>query len=417
MIAGVVNLNTQQAPVLQALLSNAYIDEAFSSGTSNTGFTPITGAQAAAMLTTTATTNLLAVTSSTNTTTGEGPFENVSELVGRYIPSLLGFTGPSADLTNIYTAAFSGASTLQTMQQVDRFRESFIRPLAAVGNTRLWNLMIDLVVQDGQYASNATTLDNFTETGEQRYWLHEAIDRYTGQVVDQNLETVGPSSISLTASAINDSLPAGTPIATLNSAELLNGGFFTYALVSSTSYPDNSSFYLTGNVLNTAAVFNYFTKTSYTILLGVTDQDGLTWQQPVTITVTPSPYTQWKINNFGSNANNPTIAGDLVDSQKDGVPNLLKYALGKSPLSPSVSGITVHNNGTQLIMYYTQASAATDVTVTASVTTALNNAPTWSPSGVTQTMLSDDGTIQQWQATAPISSNHQLFMQLSVTHQ
>ncbi len=120
----------------------------------------------------------------------------MSDLVGRWNSALgtgaAGYSGPSADLTSLYSAAFTNTAT--TMQNVDRFRETFIRPLAAVGNTRVWNLMIDLVVQKGQYNASATNLGNFTVNCEQRYWLHEAIDRYTGQILDQILRTVGPAS-------------------------------------------------------------------------------------------------------------------------------------------------------------------------------------------------------------------------------
>jgi hypothetical protein len=33
-------------------------------------------------------------------------------------------------------------------------------------------------------------LASFVVEGEKRYWLHVAIDRYTGQIVDQQLEAV-----------------------------------------------------------------------------------------------------------------------------------------------------------------------------------------------------------------------------------
>jgi len=56
--------------------------------------------------------------------------------------------------------------------------------------TRTWNLLIDIVAQAGRFTPTATTLANFSVQGEKRYWLHVAIDRYTGQVIDQQLEPV-----------------------------------------------------------------------------------------------------------------------------------------------------------------------------------------------------------------------------------
>jgi hypothetical protein len=69
-------------------------------------------------------------------------------------------------------------------------REAGIRALADVGETRTWNLMIDLVAQSGRFAPTATSLPQFVVEGERRYWLHVAIDRITGKVIDSRLEPV-----------------------------------------------------------------------------------------------------------------------------------------------------------------------------------------------------------------------------------
>ena len=76
------------------------------------------------------------------------------------------------------------------MSQVQRFREAPIRAFANVGQTRVWNLMIDVVAQTGRYPKSATALDQFVVEGEQRCWVHVAIDRLTGQVIDQQVEVV-----------------------------------------------------------------------------------------------------------------------------------------------------------------------------------------------------------------------------------
>jgi hypothetical protein len=197
LVAGVVNLNTRQAPVLEAILAGAYLDEAaVASGTANAAFPQFTGQQAYAMLTT-STANLLERTSSA--ATGEGPLRNVSELVGRWVPELVAtsgtegaFVGPSGDLTAVYGSVYGNGVPSQTMQNVDRFREAFIRPLAAVANTRVWNLLIDVVAQTGRYPFGATNPASFVVEGEQRYWVHVAIDRYTGQILDKQVEVVKP---------------------------------------------------------------------------------------------------------------------------------------------------------------------------------------------------------------------------------
>ncbi|MEI8234335.1 MAG: hypothetical protein WCH57_06575 [Verrucomicrobiota bacterium] len=65
-----------------------------------------------------------------------------------------------------------------------------VRALAPVTNLRTWNLMVDLIAQTGVFPPGARTLDQFVVQGERRYWLHVAIDRFTGNVVDQQLEPV-----------------------------------------------------------------------------------------------------------------------------------------------------------------------------------------------------------------------------------
>lgn len=75
--------------------------------------------------------------------------------------------------------------------------ESIARALAEVAQTRTWGLMIDVIAQSGRHPPNAASgpnttnpLANFVVEGERRYWLHIAIDRFTGEVIDQQLEAV-----------------------------------------------------------------------------------------------------------------------------------------------------------------------------------------------------------------------------------
>ena len=77
-----------------------------------------------------------------------------------------------------------------TIGSTEEAKETIARALSEVCQTRTWVLMIDLIAQSGRYPPNATTLTNFIVEGERRYWLHIAIDRFTGEVVDQQLEAV-----------------------------------------------------------------------------------------------------------------------------------------------------------------------------------------------------------------------------------
>lgn len=69
-------------------------------------------------------------------------------------------------------------------------RECVVRALCDATQTRTWDLMIDLIAQSGRYPPTANGLADFVVEGEKRYWLHIAIDRFTGEVIDQQLEAV-----------------------------------------------------------------------------------------------------------------------------------------------------------------------------------------------------------------------------------
>jgi hypothetical protein len=156
MVAGRINLNSQNTPALQAVLNNT-ISDAMGSPPATMG-NPAAMAQA-----------LAAYTAAT-------PLVNKSDL-SKFVGSAL----PSADFAS---------STFGDEQNIKAQREATVRALADVGQTRTWNLMIDIVAQAGRYPPTAQTLDQFVVEGERRYWLHVAIDRFTGKVIDQKLEPV-----------------------------------------------------------------------------------------------------------------------------------------------------------------------------------------------------------------------------------
>lgn len=141
--AGVVNLNTRQDLVLRSVLSFATAtapSTALSSGRRNSTATGLISATAAAPATS------------------------------------------RQDLARL--ASQSGITGGEEIQEV------IARALADTCQTRTWNLMIDLVAQSGRYPPTATNLSDFVVEGEKRYWLHVAIDRFTGEVIDQQLELV-----------------------------------------------------------------------------------------------------------------------------------------------------------------------------------------------------------------------------------
>jgi hypothetical protein len=128
---------------------------------------------------------------------------------------------------------------------------------------------------------------------------------------------------------------------------------------------------------------------------------------------TPTPYNQWRGANFGTNTSNPAIAGDMADPAGDGIPNVMKYALGLNPADSGAAGLPAASAGAgTLILTYTKVKSATDATYQ----------PLWSPdllnwynTNITQAVLLDNGTTQQIQAIVPITGDRKLFMELQVT--
>lgn len=155
--AGVLNLNTRQQPVLKAVLAGALKDELDASST-------LTAASEADAIAT-------AITTATATT----PLVSRSDLATKVAPTLVSghFANNPAD------------AAIKTR------RESVVRALADVGDTRTWNLMVDVIAQSGRFApGGATGPGDFLVEGERRYWLHVAIDRITGKVISQTLESI-----------------------------------------------------------------------------------------------------------------------------------------------------------------------------------------------------------------------------------
>ena len=158
--AGVVNINTRHPEVLQALLSGSLKNDLDTSAAS-----VISASQANAIAT--------AIVAETNA----NPLINRSEIVTR--------------LMNLNAVTNSLAGTVSKPE-----REAVVRALAEPADTRTWNLLIDLDVQAGRYPTSAiqsgtpADLPKFDVQGERRYWLHLAIDRYTGRVINEQLEVV-----------------------------------------------------------------------------------------------------------------------------------------------------------------------------------------------------------------------------------
>ncbi|XHR26827.1 MAG: hypothetical protein ACFUZC_12825 [Chthoniobacteraceae bacterium] len=159
-LAGRVNLNSSLVAVQKALLSG--VGQA-STGTAALGET-LAGGIASAYQT---------YAGAAGAITSTLP-KNVAEIPAFMSSTLLGSAYPTSSYPIKY------------------YRESVARSLTAGTQTRTWNFLIDVVGQVGRFPTGKTpaSLADFVVEGERRYWLSVAVDRYTGKVIDQQLEPV-----------------------------------------------------------------------------------------------------------------------------------------------------------------------------------------------------------------------------------
>jgi len=164
MRAGVISLNSRQVPAIASVLTNTIRREDTPRIIAGSPPSPsplpysFTASDASSALTT-----LVSLTSTS-------PVRNKADLA-----TLIANTNP---------VGFD--ATVPKTQ-----RESIARAFGEAVQTRTWNLLIDVIAQTGRYKPNAQSLQNdFVVQGEEHYWVHVAIDRFTGQVVEKQVEEV-----------------------------------------------------------------------------------------------------------------------------------------------------------------------------------------------------------------------------------
>lgn len=159
-VAGKVNLNTRQAPVIQALIQGAgLVDGATISETE--------AADAAKVL----------LDWTASAAAGKGPLRDRSELVGRFVSGTT-FAGPAKEMADKLSSADA--------KPIQRNRNMVAQALADAGTTRAWNFLVDTIAQSGTY----TAAGGFVPKGESRLWTSIAIDRPTAKVIGQLNEVV-----------------------------------------------------------------------------------------------------------------------------------------------------------------------------------------------------------------------------------
>jgi uncharacterized delta-60 repeat protein len=122
----------------------------------------------------------------------------------------------------------------------------------------------------------------------------------------------------------------------------------------------------------------------------------------------------WRYQYFGT-ISNVGSAADLYDYAHDGISNLLKWALHLDPTKCATLPATTSQSGGNLFYTYTRSDNAINAGAYFTVQWSDTLAPDgWTNAGVTENILSDDGTVQQVQATVSAGTSGHRFLRLLV---
>jgi autotransporter-associated beta strand protein len=209
--------------------------------------------------------------------------------------------------------------------------------------------------------------------------------------------------------------PGTAPAAVVGTAANVSGTV-THGTASGWSYVSGPGpvFFLTSG--STSATILFTRPGAHLLRLSATNAHGESSRELlVNVTGTAMSELQiWRQTHFGTTANTGTAA-DIFDANKDGEVNLMEFATGQNPNAATRAAIGVVKNGATLEFTYTRANAALSDGVTFtpewSDTLAVGS---WSSAGVTEQILSDNGTLQTVRASFPAGSAARRFVHLKI---
>lgn len=128
---------------------------------------------------------------------------------------------------------------------------------------------------------------------------------------------------------------------------------------------------------------------------------------------TPADGAAWRLANFSSMANAGNGA-DLADPDKDGLVNLLEYALAENPNQTTRSpwGSAAIEGGNYVLIYSRRKSSLNEITYSVQWANTPGN---WTTSGITEQVTGDDGYSQTVKATISLAGGTTKFFRLLVT--
>ncbi len=179
-------------------------------------------------------------------------------------------TDPDANNTFLYSLVVGTGSTDNASFSIsgDVLR---IIPVTNAGTKNSYSIRLQVADQDGLTFQKQLTIN----------------------ITDVN---AAPTNIALSSTSIPENNAANSAVATLSAVDPDPNNSFSFVLAGGQGSTDNTSFAIQGNTLVIFPSTNFETKSSYSIRLRVTDQDGQSFEKPVTITVDNVPEAPTNLN-------------------------------------------------------------------------------------------------------------------------
>jgi ELWxxDGT repeat protein len=156
-----------------------------------------------------------------------------------------------------------------------------------------------------------------------------------------------PTDITLSATSVAENQASGTTVGSFTTIDPDAGNTFTYTLVSGTGSTDNGSFSIAGGVLQTAASFNFESKSSYSIRVRSADQGGLSVEKQFVITITNVNETPTNLalspTSIAENQSSGTAVGTFTTTDPD-TGNTFTYTLVSGTGSTDNASFTIDGN-------------------------------------------------------------------------
>ena len=135
---------------------------------------------------------------------------------------------------------------------------------------------------------------------------------------------------------------------------------------------------------------------------------GQTANATVTVQV-GSALESWRQTHFGTSSGTGQFAND-ADKDKDGLPNLVEYALGLSPNTASPWPLTIRRDGALLKVGYSRLKTATGVSCVIEWSDSLTG--TWSSAGVSSAVITEDASRENVEATVSAGTAGRRYLRL-----